>query len=287
MARPKNNVLDDLYELFVFLPWWVGIPVALVAYGLFTWVIPSFNNGSGILPVGAASRQFAPLASGLVILVWLFALGVKLQRRRLLDSKLEIQSIRDMSWLDFERLVGEVYRRQGYLVSEAGGAQPDGGIDLVLTKGLKRTLVQCKHWKSQKVGIRPVRELYGVMAGTKATAGKFVVTGSFTADAEKFAKGKDLELVNGEALWRLVEDIRGAKAASHTQVTNTISVAADNVSTLDRDLVNPIFQAKFPEPIMCPKCGAEMIEREAKRGANAGSAFWGCSQFPRCRGTRT
>ncbi len=34
----------------------------------------------------------------------------------------------------------------------------------------------------------------------------------------------------------------------------------------------------------CPRCGAAMVERTAKRGANAGKTFWGCSRFPQCRG---
>lgn len=34
----------------------------------------------------------------------------------------------------------------------------------------------------------------------------------------------------------------------------------------------------------CPKCGSEMILRDAKRGANIGKQFWGCSKFPQCRG---
>jgi predicted RNA-binding Zn-ribbon protein involved in translation (DUF1610 family) len=33
----------------------------------------------------------------------------------------------------------------------------------------------------------------------------------------------------------------------------------------------------------CPKCGAEMVLRTARRGANAGNQFWGCSNFPKCR----
>lgn len=36
----------------------------------------------------------------------------------------------------------------------------------------------------------------------------------------------------------------------------------------------------------CPVCGAQMIKRIAKKGSNAGEAFWGCSNFPQCRGTR-
>ena len=34
----------------------------------------------------------------------------------------------------------------------------------------------------------------------------------------------------------------------------------------------------------CPKCDRPMVRRTARRGANAGREFWGCSEFPRCRG---
>lgn len=33
----------------------------------------------------------------------------------------------------------------------------------------------------------------------------------------------------------------------------------------------------------CPKCGSNMVLREAKRGPNTGNKFWGCSSFPKCR----
>lgn len=34
----------------------------------------------------------------------------------------------------------------------------------------------------------------------------------------------------------------------------------------------------------CPKCGSKMTLKIAKKGTNAGGEFWGCSEFPRCRG---
>lgn len=39
----------------------------------------------------------------------------------------------------------------------------------------------------------------------------------------------------------------------------------------------------------CPKCGKPkpMIKRMAKKGKNAGSAFWSCSSYPECNGTRS
>ena len=42
-------------------------------------------------------------------------------------------------------------------------------------------------------------------------------------------------------------------------------------------------RASEPAPD-CPKCGRPMVRRTARRGANVGSEFWGCSEFPRCRG---
>ncbi len=33
----------------------------------------------------------------------------------------------------------------------------------------------------------------------------------------------------------------------------------------------------------CPKCGAKLVLRTAKKGANAGNQFYGCSNFPKCR----
>lgn len=34
---------------------------------------------------------------------------------------------------------------------------------------------------------------------------------------------------------------------------------------------------------ICPKCGAPLVLRTARNGAYAGSQFWGCSSFPKCR----
>ena len=74
-----------------------------------------------------------------------------------------------MSWREFEMLVGESFRLQGYPVVETGG----GGIDLVLTKpgngGGEKFLGHCKQWRAFRVDVDVVRELYGAMAARGAT----------------------------------------------------------------------------------------------------------------------
>jgi hypothetical protein len=37
----------------------------------------------------------------------------------------------------------------------------------------------------------------------------------------------------------------------------------------------------------CNLCGALMMKRRAKRGKRSGSLFWGCSNYPRCKGTKS
>ena len=43
----------------------------------------------------------------------------------------------------------------------------------------------------------------------------------------------------------------------------------------------PTILAQAPN---CPKCNSEMVKRVAKKGARQGQTFFGCSQFPKCRG---
>ncbi len=109
-------------------------------------------------------------------------------------------ALREMSWRDFELLIGEAFRRQGYEVQEQGGSAPDGGVDLVLRKHGKRYLVQCKHWKAWKVGVKVVRELYGVMAAENADGGFVVTSGVFSKEARNFAADKHIVLMDGEQL---------------------------------------------------------------------------------------
>jgi ssDNA-binding Zn-finger/Zn-ribbon topoisomerase 1 len=49
--------------------------------------------------------------------------------------------------------------------------------------------------------------------------------------------------------------------------------------------IEPINQTTILAQIPnCPKCNSEMIKRVAKKGARQGQTFFGCRQFPKCRG---
>lgn len=41
-----------------------------------------------------------------------------------------------------------------------------------------------------------------------------------------------------------------------------------------------------PKAPACPHCKKVMVMKVARTGANAGGNFWGCGDYPKCRGIR-
>jgi restriction system protein len=41
-----------------------------------------------------------------------------------------------------------------------------------------------------------------------------------------------------------------------------------------------------PKAPACPHCKKVMVLKVARTGANAGGNFWGCADYPKCRGIR-
>ena len=285
MARRSRDegFFDDLYEMLLVLPTWVGPQLALLLFLFLRFLIPAIFGGgekpdAGTVVAGVAKGVALPVAA-LVLFIWLLAEVQKWRRRRLLDAQSGLPSIRDLSWQEFEHLVGEAYRRQGYVVQETGSAAGDGGIDVLLTKGDERVLVQCKQWRTRRVGVKPVRELFGVVTSESATRGILVTCGSFTRGAQLFAEGKPLVLVEGPELWQLVKSVRTARSSSEPEHRPT---------RVEPEMSGP---QRLPGPDVgaspeCPACSAQMVLRTARKGPNAGSQFWGCFRFPKCRGTR-
>lgn len=246
MPRRKHSWADNL----VLAPWWVSLALAFVAYAALT-----------------NTRQFAALAPLVSFLLIAIALASALRswaNRRMLDRQTGLDSLGALPWKQFEDLLGEAYRRQGYRVTETLGGGADGGVDLVLHRKDNVTVVQCKRWRGKPVPVQTVRELYGVMIDRRATAAKLVATTIFTPDAMAFARGKPIELVDSTALLNLIRDVQASAEIPPPLPDNAcVSEAPD-----------------------CPQCGSKMVLRKAKRGAHAGEAFWGCSSYPDCRGIR-
>ena len=267
MARRNPSFLDALARA----PWPIGLIVG-AAVLIAAQVLPSVLTNLQNPYLAAIGRQLAsgalnPLFWVLTAMCWLAALlslvGQK-KRQKLLEAQSGLDTLRAMNWRELEQLVSEAYRRMGYQVQETGQGGADGGIDLVLRRDSQVTLVQCKHWRTQRVGAPVVREQFGLLTHHQAAAVVIVTTGDFTPEAKAFAQGKPIELIAGPELLALVQSVQ-------RQSPNRV-IATDTTAT----------QPTASEP-SCPTCSAPMVRRTAKQTK---TVFWGCSTFPACRGTR-
>lgn len=257
MARKRDSIIDDL----ILCPWWVSAFCAgIVFFGgaIFQAVaakeFPAFAPMIGLLRIGFVV---------ILILISLKSFFRGFTTKRNLEAQSGIDSLKSLHWKEFENLMGEIFRREGYCVDEKLGGGADGGVDLVLRQDGRRTLVQCKLRTRGSVGVPIVRELFGSMAAERAHSGILVTTSEFTGEVHRFAADKPIRLIDGPELLILVRSVQ--RLPSRTLEGRTVAL-------------NPA----RPD---CPACGSPMILRTARKGANAGNQFWGCSTYPKCQKT--
>jgi restriction system protein len=137
--------------------------------------------------------------------------------------------------------------------------------------------------------------LYGLMAAQRMAGGFVVTSGDFTDEARRFAKGREVELINGRALQRNLRAQAPRQSPEATVLPAPASVPeAAHPPSQSFAATQPmgLEAATSPPPAAsgnaCPVCGAAMVLRQARTGSHAGQSFWGCTEFAktRCRGTR-
>lgn len=224
-------------------PWWVtlGLAVAAVAVGAHYDAVTLGILGAVVIGL-----------AGLV------AAEDNIRGRRLAARARSIDDVRRLSWQDFELLVAEAFRRSGYRAElTQGGA--DGGVDIILTSSGATTFVQCKQ-NTARLDPRCVRELAGVMASEKATAGIVVACGGVGEEGQAFAKRSGIRIMDGTALLGLL-----LETGPWTSAPRATPLTASPATSIPS----------------CPQCHADMVHRVSRHGP-----FWGCSGYPSCRGTR-
>jgi hypothetical protein len=171
------------------------------------------------------------------------------------------QAIDGMSWQDFERLIGEAFRRRGYAVAATGGGGADGGVELMLTKGGEKSLVQCKHWRAQQVGVTVVRELYGVMAAPAPAPSVASATPPAASrwPPARFATHPWFSAWRAKAQTRASRSGAAATLLKPSAEAHGRSLSASNSDALvvqRIDAVHAAWMNEFHRPMLCPRsCG--------------------------------
>jgi restriction system protein len=180
------------------------VTLAMALYGGIGLALPILLSWS--IPWLVAANVTGAMLAMSLIMARLALISMASRRRNLLEWTTDL---RHLDAKEFEWLVGEMFRREGWKVSETGRHDgPDGGLDLVLTRARERLLVQCKRWQSWSVGVEDVRAFAGVLSREQADGGIFVTMSDFTEAARADAAKLGMTLIDGVDLFERVEKVR-------------------------------------------------------------------------------
>jgi restriction system protein len=141
----------------------------------------------------------------------------------------------DLRPRNFEFLVAALFEQMGFSTTVTQSSR-DGGFDVIGTskeRGSKQNiLVECKR-RSGRFGVRPIRELGGVLESRRVNKGFFVSCGSYTAPAHSFARDNRIELIGWEELNGLLNQHLGQDWIRHIDlhIANQKRKRADGAAT--------------------------------------------------------
>lgn len=287
----RNRGSKSSLFVLVDLPWSVSVALAGILYIAMRWVIPSTVHSPMLAPLANAISGLAALVAMifLVIAAISYIRNAKssaptirlvhstsasiaprnLDARKFTESSSKmplpntwsLDLLRTLEWKRFEMLTAEYFRVLGKRV-ETINHGADGGIDARVYANNTDNLefaIQCKAWSSP-VGVKEIRELFGVMAHESAGKGIFMTTRTFTDEAKKFASehSNKLFLIDGQKLISMIGKLPDDKKSR---------------------LLAFVTEGDYTTPT-CASCGIKMVSRSGKSGK-----FWGCQNFPKCKST--
>jgi restriction system protein len=183
---------DSLFAVLLRSPWWISIALAAGIVALGRVVVPE---------VYALYAFFAALP-------FIVIGGVAGWRQLRAPSAARVagtlEAVRAMSWEDFSSALTDALRDDGYAVSRFTGA----AADFELAKAGRISLVGCKRWKAARTGVDPLRDLHDAKRAREAHECIYVATGEITDGARAFALERNIRLIHGSELAKLLPRVR-------------------------------------------------------------------------------
>lgn len=142
-----------------------------------------------------------------VLAATLSVLYLWLVRRPETENAAGVRALADLRWREFATIVGQAMQQRGLRSVAPGselGTEPAGG-EIVMTDGVNRWLLACKHGLAYNLGAANVRELAASMDLAGARNGILLTEGRAERDALAAAAERGIELIDGRRLWALLK----------------------------------------------------------------------------------
>ncbi len=254
LAVVSSNIIIKFVSAHIGLLTFIAIITLVIAFLLILLPRLSSNEKLSLLPTTKTKDEYFDFLDDVELIEPVAPIKPTTWTKELISS---------LEWKVFEKLCSEYLNAKGFQ-SKLTRCGADGGVDVRIFKDNNLYgVVQCKAYKSYKIGIKPVRELFGVMASENVLHGFFITSSGFTKEAIKFSnKHNSLKLVDGDLLLKRIKELQYFE---------------------QQTLLDTITDGDYTTPT-CPSCDVKMVVRTSSKAKNKGEKFWGCVNFPKgCR----
>lgn len=140
------------------------------------------------------------------------------RRRRELqvgDAEAIAKSIENLSTVGYRDMIGDLFRREGYTLAAGDGPDADV-IDLEVSRGHKRWLINCQLRGIAMIDVAPLVEMSKVVKHSKAAGAFLIADGEFVPEALIYAQENNIILVDRQLLLGMVVELALEDAKKNT-----------------------------------------------------------------------
>lgn len=182
---------NSLFAILLRSPWWISFGLALAAAALARALLPD------------PYRLVGALGGMPFIVIGVMSLVRQLRAPSAAQVQATVEALARMGWADFARALEQAYTRDGFAVERL----PQGPADLALQRGGQTTLVSARRWKAARQGEEGLQALHAAAQARAAGNCVFIALGDFSPNAQRFARVHGIELLQPQALSRLLRGI--------------------------------------------------------------------------------
>jgi len=219
------------------------------------------------------------------------------------NNSKKIEFLKKLNPYQFETVIGKMFENLGFKVSQTPKSN-DMGLDLIMKRNNEVYLVECKKYDETLVSRPEIQKFFTACYVNNAKESYFITTSDFANTAIEYVENLEgkIKLINGIELIELMKsaytesnDIFNfdvvceycgeiSQVSSKNEIEFTCRLGHKNILQFS-DLYKNALDKITPKHIdkSCPLCKSKMVLR---KGNSTKNKFWGCSKYPRCKGTR-
>lgn len=210
----KKNPVDQLLVKLYRLPAAIHVAIAVSLVGIAGY---SFLTGDS---------KFLPLMCVFFALIFVFFGGAGLMNEakmlKFLEKNGNQERLMCLNQAEFEFFLESLFTLSGYSIRSAiDEIHRMDDADLILERKKEVILLQMNHWNEPVTAIRSIESLHKAAYQFGATQCMAITLGGFAQNARDWALIKGIDLINSEALVKMVDQL-----LQRTYVPNDVSTTA-------------------------------------------------------------